>query len=236
MAGRGRGGVSLMPKFELSASLERALLSLHWIDHQTGRHDDNEPLDAKGQFFEIFDWLRANNHYTNKGVCKFPSNFAVIGCFYDGNPEISPVTATKPGLFHTLTCVDCALPQSSTWRSDIGYRPVCEPHCLFLHELYASDPLLSLGSLTWTSIWVGGRYAAAILDFNTFFAGDKSFTAKAKYVSWMHSEPANLEQERIRAAMPSLAPELAVLMSQRPKDSLASLMLSLVRTTRLPTT
>ena len=249
--GRGRGGVSLTPKFELPSSLEIPLSSLQYFHHCAQQSEAEEKIVAReATFFEILDWLRKYERYKDKGACHFPSNFAVIGSFFLDppkksavianepellhtsalTPEISPVIATKPGLFHTLSSEDCALPTSLSWKSNFGYEPKCEQHFLFLHESYAMEPELSLGSLTWTVTWVGGRFAAALLDFETFFTGRMNFDARAKYDSWMLAAPASGELERIRAAMPGLVPELEMLMSKEPTESLASLMLTMVRT------
>ena len=98
-----------------------------------------------------------------------------------------------------------------------------------MHESFATNPDKSLEALTWTAFWVGGRYAEVMHDFDTFVTEAARFVRKDKCESWMHSTPASDEMHKIRTAMPSLADELEALMQQSPEDSLASLMLTMVR-------
>lgn len=66
-----------------------------------------------------------------------------------------------------------------------------------------------------------------MLDFDTFFTGEKSYHHKANYQSWMHTTPVSDEMEKIRYAMPSLAAELEG-MPRKPNDTLALLMRDIV--------
>jgi hypothetical protein len=53
-------------------------------------------------FHDFFDHLLSHNFFKESGRLSFPSGFAVIGCFYDDRPKLSPVMEMKNSRFFVL--------------------------------------------------------------------------------------------------------------------------------------
>ena len=212
---------TVVPIVDIPANFYDVLTELDRI-HYIAIVDEDIRIQLRGiSLHQILDWLRTSGHYKEFGTCSFPSNSAVIGCFYDGPPKLSPVMDMKPGNFHVFTCTEGKINNPSH-----GTAPSLDEHCLFLHESYAKNPERSLKGVLWSAFNVGGRFSAAMLDFDTFFEGPKHTDKKAWYQSWI-DRPIENEKDRVHLAMPNLAAELEPL-TRSPTDTLALLMDDLV--------
>jgi hypothetical protein len=97
-------------------------------------------------------------------------------------------------------------------------------HCWFLHEEHVNEKK-SIKDLSWTSFWVGGRMASAILDFVSFFTGEKQFCKKSNYKTWIYNPITSAEQCLVSQHLPELWPKLEELLQKKTGSTLADLML-----------
>ena len=210
--------IPVVPTLDLPEFLRGALCSIEKLS-ETALYDNGIQIQIQGSpLHEVIDWLRKKCHYKDFGTCMFPSNHAVLGCLGDGHTEVSPVMTMKPGQFHVLTAPRGKLKS----RSDYSLFE----QCLFLHESFAADLGKTLSDATWTSFNVPGRFSAAMLDFDSFFTGEKRYDKKVWYETWL-DKPVGNNMERLHNTMPELAAELEPII-QAPSDSTAALMHDLV--------